>query len=293
MTKYPKLFKLLREPLLHFLFLGAGIFFFYAQFYASQENSEQKIIITKAKIETLANAFIKAKGRAPTADEMQKQLEYSIREQVLYREAIAMGLDKEDTIIQRRLAQKVKYLFNDLSIIDKASDKQLETFIQEHPSKFIKPAMISFSQIYFDPKEHNDSLNKNAQSLVEKLRKGTIKNSISLGDRSLLPYEFNNERKSDIISMFGNAFMTQAFSASNHKWEGPFSSAYGLHLIYIHKKTEAQLPKLAKIRAKVQREWISMKQYEANEIFYQSMYKNYKIIIDDEVLKDANISRLK
>lgn len=290
MTKHSKLSTLLREPLFHFLLLGTGIFFFYAQFSASEEKSDQQIIITKQKIDTLANAFIKARGRAPTAEEMQQQLEYNIREQVLYREAMAMGLDQDDTIIRRRLAQKMKYLFNDLSVVSKPSDAQLQKFIEENPSKFTIPEMLSFSQVYFDPKEHGDSLDEDAKVLLEKLRTGFIKNSMDLGDRSLLPYDFNNERKSDIRSMFGDAFMQQAFRASKNTWEGPFHSAYGLHLIYIHKRTEAQLPPLSEIRDRVEREWMSFKQHEANEIFYQSMYQHYKIIIDDEVLKDANIS---
>ena len=281
---------LLREPLFHFLLIGAVFFFVFSQMNTGEDENSPQIIITKAKIETLANAFAKAKGRLPTPQEMKKQLEYDIREQVLYREAMAMGLDKDDIIIRRRLTQKMKYLFNDLSIVSKASEEELKKFVGEHPSKFMIPATISFAQVYFEPSEHETTLLEDANVLLEKLRISTIQESIGLGDRSLLPYDFKNERKSDIRSMFGDTFMDQAFRASTNTWEGPFNSAYGLHLIYIHKRTEDHLPPLADIRERAQREWMSLKQHEANEIFYQSLYQRYEIIVDDEVLSDANVS---
>ena len=113
MIKHSRLSTLLREPLFHFLLIGLGIFVLFTQINTTEDTNDQQIIITKGKIETLANAFIKAKGRPPSADEMKKQLEYDIRQEVLYREAMAMGLDKDDMIIRRRLAQKMKYLFQD------------------------------------------------------------------------------------------------------------------------------------------------------------------------------------
>ena len=290
MTKHSKLSYLLHEPLFHFLLIGMGIFILFSQINTSDDENNQQIIITKAKIDTLANAFFKAKGRPPTAEEMKKQLEYDIREQVLYREAMAMELDKDDMIIRRRLAQKMKYLFNDLSVVNKPNEAELKKFLSEHPSKFIKPATISFSQVYLDPKEHGTNLAEDAKDLLEELRTTTVKDTISFGDRSLLPYDFSNERKSNIISMFGKAFTEQAFISVTNAWAGPFASAYGIHLIYIHKRTEARLPPLSEMRERVEREWIRFKQDQANEIFYQSLYQHYEIIVDDAVLKDANIS---
>jgi hypothetical protein len=145
--------------------------------------------------------------------------------------------------------------------------------------------MLSFSQVYLDPKEHVDSLEEDAQKLLEELRTTTVKDTIGFGDRSLLPYDFTNERKSDVRSMFGDAFMEQVFRASTNTWEGPFHSAYGMHLIYIHKRTEARLQPLSEMRDRVEREWMNFKQREANEVFYQSLYQHYEIMIDDDVLR--------
>jgi hypothetical protein len=290
MTKSSTFSTLLREPLFHFLLIGAVFFFIFSQMNTGEDKDSPQIIITQAKIEALANAFAKAKGRLPTPQEMKKQLEYDIREQVLYREAMAMGLDKDDMIIRRRLTQKMKYLFNDLSVVTKPSEEELKKFVAEHPSKFMIPATISFAQVYFEPSEHEKTLVEDANVLLEKLRITTLKESIGLGDRSLLPYDFRNERKTDIDSMFGKEFTKQAFSSPTNTWEGPFESAYGVHLIYIHERIEDHLPPLSDIRERVEREWTSLKQQEVNEIFYQSLYQRYEIIVDDEVLSDANVS---
>ncbi len=290
MAKHSKPFTLLREPLFHFLLIGAAIFLLFSQINTTEDENDQQIIITKAKIESLENAFIKAKGRQPSAEEMKQQLEYDIREQVLYREAMAMGLDKDDMIIRRRLSQKMKYLFDDLSAVAKPSEEELKKFVSDYPSKFTKPATISFSQVYLDPSEHGDRLEIDSKNLLEELRTTSVKDTIDFGDRSLLPYDFTNERRSDITSMFGKAFTKQAFSSPINAWEGPFASAYGMHLIYIHARTDDRLPSLSEIRERVEREWISFKQREANEIFYQSLSQRYEIIVDDDVLKDANMS---
>ena len=290
MTKHSKFSTFLREPLFHFILIGAVIFLLFSQLNTTEDENDKQIIITKEKIESLENAWIKAKGRQPSAEEMKQQLEYDIREQVLYREAMAMGLDKDDMIIRRRLSQKMKYLFDDLSVVAKPNEAELKKFVSEHPSKFTKPATIFFSQVYLDPSEHGDRLEIDAKNLLEELRTTTVKDTIGFGDRSLLPYDFTNERRSVIDSMFGKVFTSQAFSSPTNAWQGPFESAYGMHLIYIHKRTEDRLPPLSEIRERVEREWISFKQREANEIFYQSLYQRYEIIVDDDVVKDANMS---
>lgn len=287
-----KLFsKLLGEPLFHFLLIGLGFFVLFSQLNTNDEGTDQKeIVITKAKIDVLTGSFLRERGRSPMSYEIQNLIKSEIREELLYREALNLGLDKDDGLIRRRLAQKMKYLFNDLSVVNKASEEELKKFISEHPEKFMKPASISFSQIYFNPKEHESTLYQDANSLLEKLRITTIKESNGLGDRSLLPYNFKNKRKIDIENTFGKKFSEYAFSSSTNTWEGPFESAYGVHLIYIQKRREAHLPTLSEIRDDVQREWKSMKQEDANEIFYQSIYQQYKIIVDDKVVSDINMS---
>ncbi len=288
MIKQPKLYSLLREPLLHFLVIGAGLFFLFSQINNPQVETDHRITITQANLDRLATTWLKRVGRPPSAQEREQQLEHYIREQVLYREAMAMGLDQNDVIVRRRLAQKMEYLFNDLSFIPEPTETELVTFLSEHASKFTLPATITFSQIFLDPGERDQEINNDAEQLLEQLKETTSEvDTINLGDRSLLPYEFTKERENEITSMFGAAFTNQAFALPVNSWQGPITSEYGVHLIYINSYTEARLPPLAEIRERVASEWRSTKQHEANEIFYQSLYQRYEIILDDSVAKDA------
>ena len=291
MIKRSKLFTLLREPLLHFLLIGAGLFFLFSQVNSSKDENRQRIVITKAKLDALATAWLKRKGRLPSSQEREQQLEYYIREQVLYREAMAMGLDRDDVIIRRRLAQKMQYLFDDLSVVSEQTEAELALFLSEHASQFTRPATISFSQVYLDPREHGNKIDEDAKQLLAQLKATPAGvDTIDLGDRSLLPYDFTKERESEIAGMFGTAFAKQAFSLPVNSWTGPINSEYGVHLIYIHSRTKAKLSPLAEIREKVARERLRTKQQEANEIFYQSLLQRYEIVLDDEVAEDAKVS---
>ncbi len=289
--KHSRLHILLREPLLHFLVIGAGLFFLFSQINNTQVETDHRIIITQANLDRLATLWLKRMGRPPSAQEREQQVEHYIREQVLYREAMTMGLDQDDVIVSRRLAQKMEYLFNDLSFIPEPSETELVTFLSEYASQFTMPATITFSQIFLDPRERNQEINKDAEQLLEQLKETkTIVDTINLGDRSLLPYKFTEERQNEINSMFGAAFTNQVFSLPISSWQGPVASEYGLHLIYITARTENRLPSLAEIRDRVASEWRSTKQHEANEIFYQSLYQRYEIILDDDIVKNIMTS---
>ncbi len=291
MMKQFKFYPLLREPLLHFLVIGAGLFVLFSQISDPSVKADHRITITQPNLDSLATAWLKRNGRPPSAQEREQQLEHYIREQVLYREAMAMGLDQDDVIVRRRLAQKMKYLFNDLSLIPEPTEIELGSFLSEHSSNFTSPATITFSQIYLDPSQRDQEINRDAKQLLEQLREITAAvDSINLGDRSLLPYEFTDARKSQVSNMFGTEFSEQTFALPIGSWQGPITSGYGLHLIYIHSRTEARLPPLAEIRDRVAREWRVTKQDAANESFYTSLYQRYDIILDDDIAKGVMVS---
>lgn len=106
--------KLLKEPLLHFLLIGAGLFFLFSQLNSDEQaDNREKIVVTKSKVEVLIDTFVEANGTMPTQQEIQKLVEDDIHKEVLYREALAIGLDKDDMVIRHRLAQKMKYLFEE------------------------------------------------------------------------------------------------------------------------------------------------------------------------------------
>ncbi len=282
---------LLREPLLHFLVIGAALFIVFNLTNNAETKSDNKIIITQTDLDRLAATWLKSMGRPPTAQEREQQLKHHIREQVLYREAKSMGLDQDDVIVRRRLTKKMEYLFNDLSFIPEPTEAELNSFLSEHASTFTLPATITFSQIYLDPGKRKQDINKDAEQLLKQLKETTAAtDTIDMGDRSLLPYELTAERENEIAGMFGTAFAAQVFALPADRWQGPINSEYGAHLIYISSRTEARLLPLAEIRESVAREWRTRKQQEANEIFYQSLYQRYEIILENNVANDAMAS---
>ena len=282
---------LLREPLLHFLVIGAALFIIFYQINDTQIKTDNRIIITQTDLDRLAATWLKNMGRPPSAQEREQQLKHFIREHVLYREAMTMGLDQDDVIVRRRLAKKMEYLFNDLSFIPEPTDAELNSYLSEHTEKFTRSATITFNQIYLAPEQHGQSINEDAKHLLKKLAAmpaGT--NTINFGDQSLLPNEFTKETKNQITNLFGAAFSEQTFALPVGDWQGPITSEYGVHLVNIHARTEARLYPLNEIRKRVAREWRTTKQQKANEIFYQSLYQRYEIILDNDAANDAMVS---
>ncbi len=148
MYKHSIFSKLLKEPLLHFLLIGVGLFFLFSQLNSDEEASDtQQIIINKSKLEVLSGTFMEENGIPPTDKEIQELLENDIREEVLSREAIALGLDKDDRIIRHRLAQKMQYLFEDVAMVDEPSDEVLKAYFQENKSSFNNEEGTEYSKV--------------------------------------------------------------------------------------------------------------------------------------------------
>ena len=186
------------------------------------------------------------------------------------------------------LQKKMEYLFDDLSYIPEPTEEELKDYLQTHAATFTRPASISFSHIFFDPNQRGQNTKTDAEEVLARLKSGTEQiDTINLGDRSLLPYTFSNEREKQLTSIFGETFSKQVLTLSIGNWQGPITSSYGIHLVHIEIHTEAQLPPLTEIRQRVTKEWHSEKQKAANELFYQSLYQRYEVIIDNEVKKDA------
>ena len=148
MYKHSIFSKLLKEPLLHFLLIGVGLFFLFSQLNSDEEASDtQQIIINKSKLEVLSGIFMEENSAPPTDKEIQELLENNIREEVLSREAIAMGLDKDDRIIRHRLAQKMQYLFEDVAMVEEPSDEVLKAYFQENKASFNNEEDTGFSKV--------------------------------------------------------------------------------------------------------------------------------------------------
>jgi parvulin-like peptidyl-prolyl isomerase len=204
-----------------------------------------------------------------------------VKEEILYREALGLGLDQGDTIIRRRLGQKLEFLSKDLNVQPEPSEEELQTFLKENTEQFMIPARITFSHIYLNADHRGDSVDKDAEELLATIRSQSSPVDLAtVGDRFMLQNEYVDYSQREISRLFGGSFAESLFSLEQGSWQGPIFSGYGLHLVFIKGKTEARLPSLEEVREQVKLEYVSVKERQANEAFYQKLRDQYEVVIE-------------
>jgi hypothetical protein len=274
--------KLLREPLLHFLLLGVAIFIAFG--FVSERTGEEpgRIVITHGQIENLAAGFTRAWHRPPTPEELTGLIQDRVREEVYSREAMALGMDKDDTIIRRRLRQKMEFISDDVAAQAEPTDADLDGYLKAHADQFRTEQRFSFRHVYLQPQKHGDRLASNAAQLLEKLKEeGDSADISALGDSFLLGPSFDAESAAEVAKQFGGKFAAKLGELPVGQWQGPIESGYGVHLVRVSERTEGRLPALADVRDAVRREWSNTRRLEANEKFYQELQKRYEITIEE------------
>jgi hypothetical protein len=272
--------RVLREPLLHFLLLGIAIFAAYGLI--SKPSSEPgKIVISARQIAALAEGFTRTWRRPPTRAEMEELIRDQVQEEVYCREAMALGLDKEDTIIRRRLRQKMEFVSDDVAALAEPTDDELSAFLKSHADTFRVQRQFTFSHVYLNPERHGENLARDTAQLLAWLQQAGDKADISeLGDSFLFEHKFQSLPASEIVKQFGQKFAAKLGELSPGQWHGPVESGYGVHLVWINERTEGRLPALAEVRDAVRREWGTARRLESNEKFYQELLKRYTVTIE-------------
>jgi hypothetical protein len=274
--------RILREPLLHFLLLGAAIFVAYG--FVSKRAAEEpgRIVITRGQIENLAAGFTKAWQRPPTAEELAGLIQDRVREEVYCREAVALGMDRDDTIIRRRLRQKMEFVSDDIAAQAEPSDADLGAYLAAHPDAFRIEPRLTFRQVYLDPKKHGANLAGDVAQLLAQLNQpGGTADPAELGDAFLLEREFTVVTPGEAGKQFGVKFAEALGKIAPGQWQGPVESGYGVHLVQVSERTEARVPALAEVRDAVRREWDNARRLEANEKFYQELLKRFTVTIEE------------
>ena len=283
--------RLLKEPLLHFLVLGAGLFLAYSLRQRGIGGREAgQIVVTLGEVEQLATSFAKTWQRSPTPEELAGLVRDRVREEVYCREAVALGLDRDDTIIRRRLRQKMEFVSEDIAALDEPSEADLEEYLRTHPDSFRVEPRFTFRQVYFNPEKHENLSGEVAQLLV-RLNQPDVKvdavevdaakvDAAALGDATLLESQFADVPASEVGKLFGESFALALGRLQPGRWQGPVESGYGVHLVFVSERAEGRLPELAEVRDAVRREWDNSRRSAANEAFYQELLKRYTVTIE-------------
>ena len=268
-----------REPLVHFLVIGAALF---ALFYLLNDESgwqgerDDLVVITSDDISRLSALYQKKWMRPPNREELEGLVEEYIKKEIYYREALHLGLDKDDAVVRRRLRQKVEFLTADLLALPAATDEELQAYLDKNQEKFKKAPELSFRQIYFrSGSARSMEIAENALEIIRADPSGT--KGLEAGDPSLLPQVIELSNPQQIDSQFGIGFGQRLMNASADGWSGPVESTLGLHLIYILEVRVPGPPTLDEIKDEVQLEWSYFKRMELEDQFFLELKNRYHI----------------
>ncbi|MBY5721010.1 peptidyl-prolyl cis-trans isomerase [Rhizobium leguminosarum] len=269
--------KLLREPLLHFLVIGAVIFGVY-QWATGDETSPDEIVVSAGQIASLQAIFSKTWQRPPTAKETEALVDEYIRDEVVYREGIAMGLDRDDAIVRRRIRQKMEFVA-DLTAVVQPTDAELRAFVADHPDRFSGEPSISFTQVYF-PAGAQAANETEVERLRLDLNAGTADASTA-GSPLLAGSDFRDLTKSEVAQTFGAEFAEWIDRAAPDTWHGPVLSGYGTHLVRVSERVEAREIPFEQVRDAARREWLHARKVAANDALYEKLRSRYVIKVEN------------
>lgn len=274
--------RFLREPLLHFVVLGAALFALFGVVGQPDAAPPHEIVVTSGKIRNIAAAFARTWQRPPTRQELDGLVQDYVREEVYYREALALGLEHDDTIIRRRLRQKMEFIADDVAARDEPTDADLQRFLQKHATDYRIEDRYTFRHIYLDPERHRDNLDHRARRLLTELRDGGEAADVDgYADPFLLPHAFRDVGAKEVVATLGEQFATGLRHLPLRQWHGPIESAYGVHLVFVNEHIPGREAELAEVRDTVQRDWERERRRETNEQFFQTLIAAYSIRIED------------
>ncbi|MGB8785313.1 MAG: peptidyl-prolyl cis-trans isomerase [Terriglobales bacterium] len=273
--------RILREPLLHFLLLGAVIFAAYSLVSKHTSSEPGKIVVTQGQLASMWEGFVRTRQREPNQEEWEGLIRQRVREEVYYREALALGLDKDDTIIRRRLQQKMEFVSDDVSAQTQPTDAELNAYLQANPDSFRTADKFTFRQVFLNADKRGKNLKSDAAQLLAQLNPVGGKADISqLGDAIMLEHQYDALPASEIANLFGEKFVKTLGGLPLAQWQGPVESAYGVHLVFVSERAGGRLPALADVHDAVRREWEEAGRLEAKDKFYRELLKQYRVTIE-------------
>jgi parvulin-like peptidyl-prolyl isomerase len=272
--------RIFKEPLLIFLLLGGAIFALFQQVSNDYQPDNAEIVVTQGHIQALLKGFKKVRQRSPSGDEVDALIQNYVREEVLYREALALGLDQGDSIVRRRLTQKMEFLSEDLASLNQPSEQELQAYLTKHQDDYRQPSRFSFRQIYFNTSKRGESAQSSAMSLLTKL-KAQDTGTDAMGDPLMVKHQFNHETEREIQRVLGDTFLKALREIPAGGWQGPIRSGFGLHLVRIDEHAIGKASELNEVREQVVRDWSSKKREQSNEMFYKSLRKRYTVKVEN------------
>jgi hypothetical protein len=259
--------RILREPLLHFLLLGLAVFAYYGRV-APDDDGKRRIVVSQAEVDLLATQFQGTWNRPPSPVELNGLVDSYVRDEILYREGVALGLDRDDAVVKRRVRQKLDVLFEESIAQNPATDADLQSYLDANPAAFRQPAIVSFDQIYFGS-------DADAQLRLEQARAALARGADpgTLGQATLLPSRQDAMPLDLVARDFGEEFAGQLANAPVSEWTGPVASGFGAPR---HRGRDCLL---ADVREVVAREWENERRKRAHATALEKLREQYQVEI--------------
>jgi peptidyl-prolyl cis-trans isomerase C len=288
------LLRLLREPLVQFLLIGALLFGAYRYFPPAESlpaaqatkprgspvpAPSRQIVLTFDQIGRLAMVFQSQWGREPTTRELDQLVEADVKEEILYREGLALGLDKDDEIVRRRMAQKMQFLAEDVAAAHMPTDAELSTWFDQNKRLFEEPARVSFRHLYFSPDRRGGNAHAEAEGALAEL-KDRPQDTKFAGADPFMFQDYYRDRTSDYLRKeFGPEFAQAVAQLPAGVWRGPIHSGFGWHLVFVDTAMPARAPAFEEIEPDVKQSWLGDQKVKAVKKAYEEMRAKYTVLM--------------
>lgn len=266
-----------REPLVHFLLIGAVLFALFELRQDDESAAPNRILVDAGQVERIVARFERLWLRPPTDAELAGLIESHVRDEVYYREARALGLNRDDPVVRQRMRLKLEFLQEELAAAEAPGDEELARFLHQKPDRFQREPRLSFSHVFLNPGKHPDMAG-DSRAMLARLKNGAPPETE--GDRTLLEPAYEQAAQSEIARVFGQAFAQQLVALAPGGWTGPISSGYGSHLVKVAAKQEGHTPALAEIRDEVEREYMAERRKALKDASYRRLREGYEIVIE-------------
>jgi peptidyl-prolyl cis-trans isomerase C len=274
---------LLGEPLVHFLAAGALLFGAYWLFNEEPESAVdgQQIEIGANDIRQMAVAWL-AQGRSPlTRDQLESLIDQKVTEEILFREGMALGLDRNDEIVRRRIAQKMDFLAADIAAMQEPEKAELVEWFSRNSERFALPPRASFRQLYFSPDKRGAAARDDAVAALDVIagKRADSPEVAALADPFILRTYYRNSTPDQMLKEFGPAFAAELFKLEPGGWRGPVQSGYGWHLVWIDAMEPGRVPAFEEVEADVKAAWHDVRYQEVKRAALDEMRSRYTVVV--------------
>ena len=263
------------SPLVLFLLLGIGVFAL-DRWLADGDAERRVIAVTDAQIASISERWVAQWGRAPSGQELQGLIDEAVKEEILYREAQRLALDRDDPIVRRRLAQKMTFMLEDNTDVPAPAAHEVEAHYAAHAEQYREPRRTTFRHLFLSADRRADPWT-DAAALLHDLRAGGDDRWRQLGDPFMLLREYADRTDQELAELFGGDFAAALPDLAVGEWQGPVRSAHGTHLVRVLGRREPRVPDLDDVRDRVVQDLVETRRRAQNQAAFEVLRERYEV----------------